>query len=279
MTWTFTRDLNTYLETAGPAVGADAVSNTMLLTVADALARRGVHAFGDEDPVFGWWTGPDGRVAGALLWTPPHPLLLGAVPPEAVSALAADPLLGAAGGFNARRADAEALAAAWGRPSRVEEEQRLYRLPGREGLVPPDPAPAGSARTAVPDDLPLLVEWFAAFNADVGESGTPSEAVLLDRISYGGLVLWEDPAATPVSMAGHSRTVGGAARLFPVYTPAPLRGRGYAAAVTTAASRAAYASGAGEVLLFTDLANPTSNGVYLRLGYRPVEDRTIVVPV
>jgi predicted GNAT family acetyltransferase len=27
-----------------------------------------------------------------------------------------------------------------------------------------------------------------------------------------------------------------------------------------------------EVLLFTDLANPTSNGLYQRIGYRPVSD-------
>ena len=28
----------------------------------------------------------------------------------------------------------------------------------------------------------------------------------------------------------------------------------------------------GEVLLYTDLANPTSNALYQRLGYEPVND-------
>jgi hypothetical protein len=28
--------------------------------------------------------------------------------------------------------------------------------------------------------------------------------------------------------------------------------------------------------LYTDLANPTSNAVYQRLGYRPVEDRVVL---
>lgn len=37
-------------------------------------------------------------------------------------------------------------------------------------------------------------------------------------------------------------------------------------------SRAALAKGAEEVLLFADLANPTSNGLYQRIGYRPVTD-------
>jgi len=30
------------------------------------------------------------------------------------------------------------------------------------------------------------------------------------------------------------------------------------------------------VLLYTDLANPTSNALYRRLGYRPVEDRILL---
>ena len=29
-------------------------------------------------------------------------------------------------------------------------------------------------------------------------------------------------------------------------------------------------------MLFTDLANPTSNGIYQQLGYRPIEDRMIL---
>ncbi|NDZ77671.1 hypothetical protein G3I19_03840 [Streptomyces sp. SID10853] len=30
------------------------------------------------------------------------------------------------------------------------------------------------------------------------------------------------------------------------------------------------------VLLFTDIANPTSNGVYRRIGYRPLAERVVV---
>ncbi|WP_462189325.1 GNAT family N-acetyltransferase, partial [Frankia sp. CcWB2] len=34
---------------------------------------------------------------------------------------------------------------------------------------------------------------------------------------------------------------------------------------------------AHEVLLFTDLANPTSNGVYQQLGFEPVGDRVALL--
>ena len=41
-------------------------------------------------------------------------------------------------------------------------------------------------------------------------------------------------------------------------------------------SQAAIDAGAAEVVLYTDLANPTSNALYQRLGYRPVEERVLL---
>jgi predicted GNAT family acetyltransferase len=66
------------------------------------------------------------------------------------------------------------------------------------------------------------------------------------------------------------------ARVGPVYTPPALRRRGYAGAATAAASQAALDAGARVVVLYTDLANPTSNALYQRLGHRPVEDRVVM---
>ena len=63
---------------------------------------------------------------------------------------------------------------------------------------------------------------------------------------------------------------------WPGVSPAQQRGRGYAGAVTAAVSQAALEAGAKHVVLFTDLANPTSNALYPRLGYRPVEDRVVL---
>ncbi len=89
------------------------------------------------------------------------------------------------------------------------------------------------------------------------------------RVAQGGYLLWED--GEPVSMAGF-RTAVGVGRVGPVWTPPDRRGKGYAAAVTRAATRAILDVGAVAVL-YTDLANPTSNGVYRRLGYRMVARR------
>ena len=76
----------------------------------------------------------------------------------------------------------------------------------------------------------------------------------------------------PVAQASARPVVAGMSRIGPVYTPPQHRRHGYASAVTAAASQWALDEGAQRVLLFTDLANPTTNRLYPRIGYRPVYD-------
>ena len=73
-----------------------------------------------------------------------------------------------------------------------------------------------------------------------------------------------------------TQPAGGLARIRPVYTPPELRGHGYGGAATAAVTQAALDGGAEGVVLFTDLANPTSNTLYQRLGYRPVSDWVVL---
>jgi GNAT superfamily N-acetyltransferase len=268
MTWTFTDDVEAFLDVAGASLAARPAENTLLLTVTATLRRSGPHAYGDAAPLLGWWRGPDGEVEGTLVHTPPYPPLLGTVAPEALVPLtAALPLTS----VNADRPTAEALAAGW--PGhRVEREQRLYRL---GELIPPSPAPEGAPRTATTADRALLLAWHLAFAEEIGEPGTHAERLVDERTASGGLTLWEAGDA-PVSMAGISPRVAGTVRVSTVYTPPEYRGHGYAAAVTAEISRAAREAGAAETLLFTDLANPTSNGVYQRIGFRPVSDRLLI---
>ncbi|MFD7529243.1 GNAT family N-acetyltransferase [Streptomyces sp. NPDC059849] len=268
MPWTFTDDVDAFLDAAGPSLAARPAENTQILTVAETLRLHGPHAYGDAAPLLGWWRGADGEVAGTLVRTPPYPPMLGSVAPEAVGPLtAALPLTR----INADRTTAERIAAGW--PGhRVDQAQRLYRL---ATLVPPSPAPPGRPRVAAPADRELLVRWIRAFAEGTGQPGTHAERLVDERTESGGLTLWEDDGV-PVSMAGVSPRLAGMVRVASVYTPPERRGRGYAAAVTAEISRAAREAGAREVLLFTDLANPTSNGVYRRIGYRPVSDRLLI---
>ncbi|NEB38350.1 GNAT family N-acetyltransferase [Streptomyces sp. SID14515] len=269
MTWTFTDDVDMFLAAAGPSIAARPVEHTVALTVTERLRRSGPHVYGAGDPVLGWWRGADGAVVGTLVRTPPHVALLTAVPAEAVVPLAA--ALGAGpdlDGVNADR-DTAAWLAALLPGYRTVQEQRLYRL---GALRRPSPAPEGRARAATRADRALLVEWMHGFAAATGQSKSSAEWLVDEGTERGAFTLWESGGA-PVALAGRTRMLAGTVRVTSVYTPPEFRGRGYAAAVTAEASRAASAAGAAEVLLFTDLANPTSNGVYLRIGYEPVADR------
>ena len=57
-----------------------------------------------------------------------------------------------------------------------------------------------------------------------------------------------------------------------MYTPPPLRGRGYATALVAALSQALLDDGRQRLFLITDLANPVSNAIYARIGFQPQSD-------
>ncbi|WP_033321961.1 GNAT family N-acetyltransferase [Streptomyces yerevanensis] len=274
--WHLTRDLEVFLDRAGSFLRSEPALHTVQLTVTDALGRSGSATFGPEPPHFAWLTDRDGAVRATALRTPPHPLNLTATTTEAADALAArlletgHPLPG----VNGLADTAAAFATAWerrtGATAQLTTNQRLYRL---GTLTPPEPAPPGRARLATGDDQGLVARWHAEFGAATGQKANRDPDRWAEgRIAHGGITFWETPDGTPVAMAGAIPKVAGQIRVAPVYTPPALRGRGYASAATAAVSRAALSAGADEVLLFTDLANPTSNALYQRIGYRPVRD-------
>jgi predicted GNAT family acetyltransferase len=144
---------------------------------------------------------------------------------------------------------------------------RLFRL---DELASPQDV-TGEPRPASADDRELLVDWYGAFNREA-HAMLRRPAEFVDRaLATGRAWLWWD-GGRPVSLAARRPPEAGSARIGPVYTPADCRGQGYASAVTAAATRDILDLGAIPVL-FTDLANPTSNKIYQLLGYYPVEDR------
>ena len=281
MTWSVTADPEAFLAAAGDFLHADPAGNSVMLTVVETMRERGGFPAGEGDAVLGWWQAADaGPVTGAFMQTPPYPLHVAAMPPEAVPALAEllaerDPA--AVAGVGGDRAATDAFAAAWtertGARARVHRRMRLHRL--RE-LVAPDPPPPGRAVVGGPEHRDVLIAWYEAFTAEIDDPPHDVRLQVEDRIAYGGTTLWLADDGEPVALAGRTRIVAGQARIAPVYTPPEHRGRGYASGATAAATRAALEAGAGEVLLYTDLANPTANRLYARLGYEPVEDRVMV---
>ncbi|GAB3816262.1 GNAT family N-acetyltransferase [Kribbella italica] len=149
-------------------------------------------------------------------------------------------------------------------------EDRLTRL---HRLVDFSPLEAeGHARLATEADLAATVRMIGGFGDAIGGRITVEEEErwACDRIRLRRLWVWEYDGRV-VSMAGHNGDVFGAARIGSVYTPPEDRGNGYAGALTAALTRHLLDEGT-QPCLFTDLANPTSNKLYARIGYRKVVD-------
>lgn len=99
----------------------------------------------------------------------------------------------------------------------------------------------------------------------------PDRAELLRKLHAGCLWFWVDEHGQRVHFTGTNPPAFGVVRVGPVYTPPDQRGRGWASNAVAAISGRLQAEGA-RVCLYTDQANPTSNRIYARLGYRPVAD-------
>ncbi|MEV7738971.1 GNAT family N-acetyltransferase [Streptomyces sp. NPDC088921] len=274
--WHLTEDIDDFLARAGEFLRSRPVPHVMQLTWTARLRARGAAAYGAEAAVFGWLERA-GEVHGAFYrLSPGRGLSLTPLTAEQADALVAR--LVALGhsvpSVSADGATAAAFAEAWQRHTGATPSVRVRLCLHRLGtLVPPTQLPAGRGRAVEERDLEQLMSLCRGFAADVGE------AVTIDAASWAGTrfadkhyTFWEAPDGTPVSLAGANPMVAGLVQVDPVYTPAPLRGRGYAGAVTAEVSRAALAAGAEDVVLFTDAANPTSNALYRRLGYVPVVD-------
>jgi len=279
MAWRLTDNLDAFLAAAGNHLRTDPVLHTVPLTVLATLQHAGPTAFGDSPPLFGWHESADGGTDGVFFQTPPFPIMIASMPPasaesllDVLAAICPAPIT-----VNVASSDQDPVLAAWaartGGPATARMRSRLFKL---EVLTAPEPMPPGTARVADSGDRDLLVDWNAAFSRETG-AGYPEHAArrVDDVLSHHGFMLWET-GGEPVALAGMTREVVGVVRVMAVYTPPGHRQRGYAGAVTTAVSQAALAAGAAAVVLFTDLANPTSNALYQRLGYRPIADRVVL---
>lgn len=238
------------------------------------IATNAVRAMADPaafvDAYWMWIEDPDGAPVAAAMHTPPWTPHLVAQDPSAGVVLA-DHLAEsgrAVAGVGGQRPVAEAFAGRWAelRPCRVRttRDAAVYEA---TTVTAPSGVP-GSWRVSEPADAPLLNAWARRFIADVGDPPPTREDVITDRVTAGQMWLWEVDG-TPVSMAYASPSTGGVSRVSWVYTPPAHRKHGYAGAIVATLTRAVLESG-DRCMLYADLANPTSNGIYQAVGYRRV---------
>jgi predicted GNAT family acetyltransferase len=166
----------------------------------------------------------------------------------------------------------EAFARVWtGLTSRSYRPGMFMRVYELRQVIPPA-NPGGGMRLATEADTDLVARWALGFVQDTGIHDPPDQAVksAKQKIADRQLYIWEDGA--PVSMAAEARPCVRGTTVSFVYTPPEHRRKGYAAACVADLSQKLLDSGYEFCSLFTNLANPISNSIYQKIGYRPVCD-------
>lgn len=261
---------------AADYLGAHALETTIVTTaVAGLLAgNRPTHADGIPIAWFAVSRAADGTVDGVGMRVgefPPYLVDLDAPTSAALARLilaTGERPPGANGDLVATAAFCETLAEVHGGMVTTTMGTRLHRL---TALTPPTDVD-GFARDATLSDVDLLARWVDDFVVEAHALGTGVDTDEFVRANVDRQTAWIwEVAGEPVCVVMARPPELGVARVGPVYTPPEHRRRGYAAALTASAS-AQLQERAETVCLFTDLANPTSNAVYRRIGYVPVKE-------
>ena len=264
-----------FLAAAGPTLQQTEIENALILGVASDLAEAASRGEPATDPYFACARERDRILICAFRSLPNKVGVTHAFDPSAIEVLAEDvrqacPMIHQIVGPEPTIGPfVRNVARLLGVSMRVHRKSRLHAL---RAVRPLENAPPGGLRPARESDLELLARWIEGFLSDVHEDGDPV-SIASRRIRDGKLFVWED--GTPVSIAAASGKTPTGIRVNLVYTPPELRGRGYATSCVAALSRLLLDSGNEYCCLHTDLANPTANRIYRRIGYEPVCDATV----
>jgi len=263
-------DPRSFLATAGPFLEQAEAEHILMLGVAKSLVDGSITM--SAPPLLA--TIDDGEVRLAAVRTPPYNLLLSRGPSEAVQILcdALQQLGTGLPGVTGPTAGATEFAGRWTDHRELTMSQRIYRC---DSVVAPTD-PSGRVRTAVTADLEMLVAWVLAFSneANVEASDADARRMIGELVERQRLFVWEQESNL-ASMALARQPTGHGIRLSYVYTPPDRRRRGFASAVTAGATAAMLERGYTFCCLYTDLANPTSNAIYQRIGYQPISESTM----
>jgi predicted GNAT family acetyltransferase len=226
-----------------------------------------------------WLVERDREPVAAALRTPPWKIVLCDAVDEPAAAELARAIAGEAAdhpGVLGNVPTVEWFVTAWQRASGTAVERQMAQGVFALEAVTPQPQPPGRPRLAEPEDAELLVEWTEQFVREA----LPYEPIdrdrfaeaadrLIERRRGSGAWLWAVDGEA-VSLSAHGTPTPHGMRVGPVYTPPAHRGHGYATALVAHQATELLRSGRRFCFLFTDLANPTSNAIYRRIGYRRV---------
>ena len=260
-----------FLANAGNCLEQAEAENNLILGIASFFASYS-RPVKDEPYLF---TAQDqDMIVAAALMTPPDRLLITRMPHSAVTLLAEHLLAegasvpGVLGPRECSRLFAEDWVDRTGSSSRLKMRERIYAC---ESVLLPITS-RGDLRTATRVDEALLLEWAGEFcrEAKIEDETAYTQAQIPKIIAQERLYVWDD--GEPVSMADLRRETAHGIAVSLVYTPPRWRNRGYASSCVASLTKRMLDNGKRFCCLFSDLANPTSNSIYQRIGYGEICD-------
>lgn len=155
----------------------------------------------------------------------------------------------------------------------VHMEQLIYQL-DKVNNISYSP---GQLVQAEEKDEKTISQWLYQFGQEANEPLDKEQALDTARrfISGKSIYLWLVDGI-PVSMANQSRSTMNGATINAVYTPNEYKRKGYATNAVRALTQQLLDKGYSFCSLYTDLANPTSNTIYKKIGYYPVGDSIVI---
>lgn len=245
----------------------EAANNLILGVSSDAAGDP------DNEPFRGWVVLRENVVVAAAAQTPPHNLILARSPSrQAIDVIASN--VTDVPGVTGTLPEVNAFVASHPERRRTMR-QGIYRLTEVRSSYE-----TNGCRQASLSERDLLVDWMVEFTAEVAPhvTGRDRASTGIDRrlrgpVDVAGIWLLEIDDE-PVAMSGYRGPTPNGIRVGPVYTPPELRGNGYASRLVATLSQWLLDSGRQFCCLYTDLANPTSNAIYRRIGYEMVAEAT-----
>jgi len=158
-----------------------------------------------------------------------------------------------------------------GKKARILMKQRMYQLT----KVTFPQSPGGQMVQAESVHIPQVEEWMEAFAREAVPNDPDSflrfRQAAGSRILSGDFFLW-DTGKDFVSAACLSGATKRGVRISMVFTPPSCRNKGYASALVAHLAHYILQSGKDFCVLYTDELNPTSNGIYQKIGFKPIGD-------
>jgi predicted GNAT family acetyltransferase len=248
---------------AGSWMAADERTNNLILSR--------LHAARFSDEVRSWLVTEGDAAQVALLETPLHLVLSGGSlqGAEYLAQHLEEEVRQFVGPAEVADVFAAGLYEKTGCAGRVSMEMTFYTLSRVEAL----PNPEGCMRAATRAELDELAPLAVAAEREMGvhsEEADPAaiESTLRQAIDDGQQFVWIEGSSIRAIASYVSPFRHAGARIRGVYTLPEFRGRGFGSAITGALAARLLNGGQAWVALFADNANPTSTGIYRRLGFQ-----------